>query len=177
MMRRLGIGLGLAVVAGFSLCAVLKAQPPVDPVPQTPVPPVVTPLPQLPPLPVSKNVINNSGNGFGNTIVIGNNGGSSSTVITNTRNGIGNRVMILNDGKGVVLQDSPCYFGKSNAFWSTKVYCDKAGVDVFFCPKTNDWYRYLPTEDVYRPVPNDIRQHLRSLHELDRILDDLLSDF
>lgn len=147
-MRHLWIGLGVAAAVGLAALTELRAEPPL-------VPPANPPAsPATPPAGGSSTVISGSGNGFGNSIIVSNNGpGSSSTVITNTRNGYGNKVVIVNNGKQVVVEDPPAYYGKNNAFWSTKVYCDALGTTVYFSTKDGQWYRYFSTEDVYRPLP------------------------
>jgi hypothetical protein len=49
------------------------------------------------------NVISDSGNGRGNTLVLSNDGvGESTTVIRGFRNGVGNRLMVLENGKRIV---------------------------------------------------------------------------
>lgn len=142
-MRSLWMSLGAASGLGLAICVSANAQPPL--VPMAPQPPAVV---------GSQTVIRGSGNGFGNTIIVDNQGfGPSSTVIENTRNGFGNKVTVINNGQSVVLTDPPCYRGKANAFWNTKLFCDSLGCTVYYCPKAAKWYIYLGTEDAYRPLP------------------------
>ena len=155
-MRSLAIGLSVAAGLSLAICAVLHAQQPLTPIPTAPKPLVG---------PGSSNLIRNAGNGFGNTIVVENQGGGpASTVIENTRNGIGNKVMVINNGQSVVLTSPPTYQGKATNFYSTKVYCDSLGCTVFYSPKDLKWYVYMSGEDLYRPLP-DVWQKLMMLDD------------
>ena len=44
------------------------------------------------------NVVTDSGNGVGNTIVLDNDGPSGTTILRNVRNGVGNKLYVQQDG-------------------------------------------------------------------------------
>lgn len=105
----------LGATAAVGLTAVLWAQePPVAPELDEPVPavaepadvaPVAPPVAKPKPRPDPWNIITGSGNGWGNRIVIDNDGsGHGTTIISGARNGVGNRLVIIN---GQVMQDLP----------------------------------------------------------------------
>jgi hypothetical protein len=151
-MRSLWTGLAFAAVGILATCSTVKAQQPYGP-PLYPPPP--------PPMSSHCNVIQSSANGFGNAVIVGNSGcrpGSCATVITNSRNGVGNRVVIVNNGQQLIVDDTSCYHGRNNVFWSTQRYCDPVGCSVYYCPQSRHWYRYVSAEDCYRPVPQSWNQ-------------------
>lgn len=113
------------------------------------------------------NVISGSGNGFGNTVIVDNAGGSGTTIVRNARNGIGNRVVIdpsdprLDLPPGV-FADPPaappapvCHRGKESKFWTKKVWSDGYDCNLYWDPKAERWFRYQREDDTYRPVPPD----------------------
>lgn len=125
------------------------------------------------------NILRGVGNGFGNRIVVSNDpsvGGV--TVIENSRNGFGNRIII--DGvemdfaepatfprgvrrwlggaaparQGQSVAEPAVYHGRDNMFWSKKVWSDSYDCNLYWCAKTERWYRYHRTDDRYRPIPS-----------------------
>ena len=48
----------------------------------------------------------------------------------------------------------PVYKGKANAFWAKKEFSDALDCNLYWCPTTKLWFRYLAAEDAYRPVQN-----------------------
>jgi hypothetical protein len=119
------------------------------------------------------NLITNSGNGVGNTIVVDNGGADGLTILSGVRNGIGNRVLVRPQS-GCVL-DLPglssrapdfgaCpydpltglgYKGKDNRFYSQTAYSRERRCTVYWCPRTWLWYRYDGGSDSYLPLVLD----------------------
>jgi hypothetical protein len=88
----------------------LPANPeePIPPEPMPPIPEVKQPVPAVPPLnePARRlNVLRNSGNGYGNTIIVdnGTSGGNGVTIVDNVRNGIGNKLIVTNPGQTIIV--------------------------------------------------------------------------
>ncbi len=124
----------------------------------------------------STNLITNSGNGFGNRLVIS--GGPGVTVVQNARNGIGNRLVLDPDELLIDLdqivpgmklgQRSPplpglpvvdgkrdvvaSYKGKENKFWTKREYHDSYDCNLYWDPSTKQWFRYYLDDDIFRPV-------------------------
>jgi len=130
------------------------------PAPEKPAPKAEGPAPKddpapakpRPPLPgKSRTVISNTGNGFGNTIIVDNGGaGRGEVIISNTRNGVGNRLII--SGREVELPPAPVHKGKDNRFWSFRVWCEELECLIYWDPRALTWYSYHPASDTYRPV-------------------------
>jgi hypothetical protein len=49
---------------------------------------------------------------------------------------------------------APSYQGKAHPFWSQKVFSDTYDCNLYWCPKTKLWFRYVADDDAYRPVPD-----------------------
>lgn len=47
----------------------------------------------------------------------------------------------------------PSYAGKGNGFWSKKVFSESYDCNLYWCPTTKLWFRYIGDDDMYRPVP------------------------
>jgi len=118
----------------------------------------------------STTVISNSGNGFGNRIVVS--GSPGTTIVKNARNGFGNRLILDQDELLIDLDDvlfptkiapvrplvveakpiPPVYSGKANAFWTKKAFSDAHDCNLYWSAEDKLWYRYSPEDDKYRPV-------------------------
>ena len=48
----------------------------------------------------------------------------------------------------------PVYRGRDNPFWSKKVWSDTYDCNLYFCERSDRWYRYSRTGDEYRPIPS-----------------------
>lgn len=111
----------------------------------------------------STNVITSSGNGVGNRIVVDNGGTSGVTILQNVRNGIGNSVTVTPAGPVLDLPSRPQpavpptteYKGRATKFWTKKIYSEAFDCNLYWCPKTQWWYRYDKAADTYRPLPPD----------------------
>lgn len=121
------------------------------------------------------NMITNSANGVGNTIVVDNGAadGQSHTILSGVRNGIGNQVLVrpqsgcLLDLPGLSAHASdfgarPCdplmglrYTGKDNRFYSQTTYSQEWQCTLYWCPRTWLWYRYDRNSDSYLPLVLD----------------------
>lgn len=106
----------------------------------------------------SMNLIENSGNGIGNSIII-DGSAPGTTVIKNSRNGIGNTLRVTPEGPVIDLSAKPAvkldmnrYKGKDAKFWSKKVHSDALRCDLFWCPKAELWFKYDKFADLYLPV-------------------------
>ena len=113
----------------------------------------------------STTVVTNSGNGFGNRIVVG--GSPGLTVVKNARNGIGNRLILDPDELLIDLDElcfpkaakpvevkpaPPVYAGKANPFWAKKAFSDAHDCNLYWSAADKLWFRYSPDDDQYRPV-------------------------
>ena len=178
-MRVLKLGLAALVGGAVVSSATLTAQ---EPPPQAVTPPPV--LPDVQPQPVapepvpgpmitestngSTTVIENAGNGVGNTIVTENGGpGGGTTVIRNARNGFGNRVIIQNGGRCVELGSCPppdvggvgagfdwrdfVPMDRPTLNWTARRYDRNLGCWMYWSPRDFGWYWYDATRTAYRP--------------------------
>ena len=121
----------------------------------------------------STNIISNSGNGWGNRIVVDSGTPTGSvTVIHNSRNGIGNRIVV--DGVELRINSptiptwvygparttpdrtakEPVYPNRGQPFWSEKVWSDTYRCYLYWCPRSERWFRYHPAADEFRPIPS-----------------------
>ena len=128
--------------------------------------------------PGTTNIITNSGNGWGNRIVVDSGVPSGSvTVIQNSRNGVGNRIVV----DGIELRiDGPTiptwvfgtarpvpeahrgeqiYQNRGNPFWTEKLWSDTYQCYLYWCPRTERWFRYHPRDDQFRPIPSAAGKH------------------
>lgn len=149
----------------------MPVDPQADPVPPAPQPEALPPMPMpmpmpkielrepVAPMPVtpnrSTNIIRNSGNGFGNRIVIDNGpgGGNGVTILDNVRNGIGNRVMINNPGSTIILGTKS--MPRATFVWTEKKFSHDLGCTLYWHEKDRSWYRYDALKDVFQMVPLD----------------------
>ena len=46
------------------------------------------------------------------------------------------------------------YRGRENPFWSKKVWSDTYDCNLYFCERSDRWYRYDRAGDEYRPIPS-----------------------
>ena len=165
----------------------------------------------------STNVVTNSGNGFGNKIVVSG-GPGGVTIVKNARNGFGNQLItdpndVLVDVDAIIANAlgqagvkpifpgvpqvpvvpvmppvvnpapaapqpappavipanpapapapmdpnaagaaTPSYKGKASPFWTKKAFSDAYDCNLYWCPTTKLWFRYIGEDDTYRPVP------------------------
>ncbi|MDB5307602.1 MAG: hypothetical protein JWO38_1804 [Gemmataceae bacterium] len=114
------------------------------------------------PKPGSTTMIAGSANGVGNRIVVDNDGAPGVTVLRNVRNGVGNSVTVTPAGpvfdlspRAGAVRPAVEYKGRATKFWTRKVYSEDLGYTMYWCPKTEWWFRYDKKADVYRPIPGD----------------------
>jgi hypothetical protein len=106
----------------------------------------------------STTVITGSANGIGNRIVVDNGGTPGVTIIQNVRNGVGNSVIVTPKGPVIDLSEkarlAPTveYKGRATKFWSRKVFSETMDCNLYWCPKTQWWFKYDNKDDVYRPL-------------------------
>ena len=108
----------------------------------------------------STTVITDSGNGAGSRVVVDNGGSPGVTILRNVRNGPGSSVTVNQTGPVIDFSPRPGatrptveYKGQATKFWTRAVYSADLGYVLYWCPKTNSWYRYDEKDDVYRPTP------------------------
>jgi hypothetical protein len=107
-MKKLMLSAGaLAALAGLSAGAIALGQAPGQapaPAPAPAAPAAQAPAP-VPPAKTGLNIVTNAGNGFGNKVVIVNDGPpGSQTIVSGVKNGVGNSVVIVN---GKVVEATP----------------------------------------------------------------------
>lgn len=131
----------------------------------------MVPEPADPVMPKATNVIENTGNGVGNSIMVENDGlpGGSTTIIRNVRNGFGNRVIIQNGGAGIVLGNAPmpavmpampgvpfdwrAYVpgNRARLDWTERRWSTPLGCWLYLGNTDSQWYFYDSDQFVYRP--------------------------
>lgn len=102
----------------------------------------------------SSTVVANTGNGFGNRIVVSNGGAGGTTVVRNARNGVGNRLVLDPEETVVELPAAkpPVRFAEDGAFWTKKQWSDAFDCNLYWSPADRSWYRYHREDESYRPV-------------------------
>jgi len=177
---------GLAATAATVALATVHAQPPAVPAP----PPQVIQWPggwmkidgqemilrNAAPGRGTTNIISNSGNGFGNKILVGGGSGGGTTIISNSRNGVGNQIVLDPEDwvfdlgpwtppaarpvplpaplpPPVAVPAPPAYAGKANAFWKVKGFSEELDCNIYWSADDKMWFRYHADGDQYRPLP------------------------
>ena len=93
---------------------------------------------------------------------------SGSAKILDSRIGLGNQILVQ-EGKLIDLNKLR-YPGKNNRFWSKQKWDRELATNLYWCARTNLWFRYHAAEDSYRPAVEVVRR------EVDRLVDDVVGD-